>query len=139
MAGLFRDMRDEEEVAELLQGGQALTRLAEPRVSLVLLPDGAPRPSGTSLSPDEMRRLLGRSVSLSRPEVVDAVVSGRLGERVPSFERTAALRGHVLVQLDSAGRCAIPTRAGKSLWLGYSSDLGVYFDEGDSTYAQVPS
>jgi len=129
VAGLFRDMRDEDDVAELLQGGQAMTRLAEPRVSLVLLPEGELCPSGPSLSPAETKRLLGRSVSLSRREVVEAVTGGRLGERPPVFARTAALRGHVLLRLDSEGRARVPTGEGKYLSLRYSEELGVFFEE----------
>jgi len=44
------------------------------------------------------------------------------------FARTAALRGHVLLRLDGAGRCEVPTRDGRTVWLRYSPDLGVHFE-----------
>ncbi len=107
---------------------QAATRLTRPSVSVVLLyrnseelsftPDGAdPVDVATVPSLALTKRLLGRSVSLQHPGVVEAL----LAESVPAgWQRSSLLRFHRLIYLDAEG---IGHAGDWCLWL--DNDLGI--------------
>lgn len=77
---------------------QAVTRLAAPSVTLVILPPGEDLPSAKP-TPDDARRLLRRAVSVTRKDLV-----GALGRIAPpkGWEESPWLRHHRLVRVAPA-------------------------------------
>jgi len=112
----------EEDAPDLHPNLQALTRLANPSVSLVLLPaDSDLVPADReALSADRIQALLMHSVSTSRPGLVE-----ELSAMSPpsAFTKVAALRRHRLVLLGDDGTAAV------GRWrLAYDSELGLTID-----------
>lgn len=115
----FQRFRLEEDSPELHPALQAVTRLAEPAVSVVLLPEGSPLEPKGSEAPDRnmVRELVGRSVSVSSRLAVPALFKL---EPPPAFAASPALRRHRLLILDGNGE----TRLG-DVRLKYGPEFGV--------------
>lgn len=111
------DLSLEEDRPDLPRVAQALTRLAEPSVQLVLLGPGDKLPSADQLTFEGVRDLLARSVTVS------GWYARRLRKAlgVPSaFARKAALRDHRPVWLDAENRAEVD-----GLELSYSPITGL--------------
>ncbi len=87
------------------QSLQALTRLGEPSVGVVLVGPDEPAFDGSSApSMQNTRQLLGRSLSVSRRDLVFQLI----GETVPAgWRRSALLRNQRLVRLDRNGEASV--------------------------------
>lgn len=96
---------------------QALTRLADPSVGVVLLHD---TPAGLALTPDgppvrltgrptiaDARHLLRRAVTLSSRRVVYALLAQ---EPPKAWQQSALLSHHRLLVLDATGSCTVGTQ-----------------------------
>jgi CRISPR-associated endonuclease/helicase Cas3 len=121
----------EEEDPKVHEAFRALTRLAEPSVSLVCLhqagddlmlePGGTDETVDLQKTPDrrQTRDLLRHVVSVHRRDVVNYFVN--LGEN-PAWKETAALRYHYPVLFDENGLC---TLEGTSLTLYLNRETGL--------------
>lgn len=100
---------------------QALTRLAEPSISLVIIPEGSPLlPVDAGLTVDRIKELLMHSVSTNHPGVVRELSAA---PPPPEFANVAALRRHRLVALGPDGTAAVG-----SWQLAYDPELGLSID-----------
>jgi CRISPR-associated endonuclease/helicase Cas3 len=102
----FQKFSREEDSPELHPALQALTRLTEPTVSVVLLPEGSPLEPKGSQAPNRetVKALVGQSVSLSSWLAVNALFK----QVVPqAFQASAALRRYRLLILDSNGEAHV--------------------------------
>lgn len=115
----FQKFWREEDSPELHPALQALTRLAEPSVSVVLLPEGSPLiPKGSAAPDREMARpLVGRSVSVSSWLGVNALFKQ---EPPTAFAASPALRRHRLLILDSNSEARLD-----GVLFNYDSELGL--------------
>lgn len=113
-----QDARKEDD-PDLHPALQALTRLAGPSVSIVILPAGSPLlPEGhTAPSRATTRELLKHSVSVSSPQAVRALLALA---PPPAFEASAALQRHRLLVLDDHGTAQVG-----DLLFRYDSALGL--------------
>jgi hypothetical protein len=122
----FQRFWRQEDSPELHPALQAVTRLAQPSVDLVLLHEGSPLgpKGGNPPGRDHLKELLLNSVSVSSRLAVPALFS----LTVPAaFAASAALRRHRLLTLDSDGKA----RA-EGVVFTYDSDLGLEITrEGD--------
>lgn len=107
----------EEDRPDLPRVAQALTRLAEPSVPLILLGPGETLPSADQLTFERVRDLLERSLTVSGwyARVLREALSVP-----PAFARKAALRDHRPVWLDAEGRAEVA-----GLELSYSPITGL--------------
>lgn len=116
-AELLRNPREEDE--ELHPKLQALTRLADPSINVVLAPPG--HTLGSQIATKEVRSLLDHSMSISHRGLVPA-----LRELAPPdpFQRVPALRRHRYIPLDADGQAVV------GRWrLRYSAELGLVVEE----------
>jgi CRISPR-associated endonuclease/helicase Cas3 len=115
----FQRFEREEDSPELHPALQALTRLAEPTVSVVLLPEGSPLEPKGSEAPnrEKVRALVGQSVSLSSWLAVNALFK----QEVPkAFQASPALRRHRLLILDGNGEASV-----EGVRFSYDPQLGL--------------
>lgn len=115
----FQKNLREEDSPDLHPARQALTRLAAPNISVVLLPDGSKlAPAGRPApSRGTIKDLLLQSVSISSRRAVRALAA----EPIPDgFAATPALRRHRLLPLDANGAARVG-----DLLFRYDSELGL--------------
>jgi CRISPR-associated endonuclease/helicase Cas3 len=115
----FQRFWREEDAPDLHPALQAVTRLAEATVSVVLLPQGSPLQPKGSRAPDRdtVRALIGRSVSVSSRRVVAALFKQ---EPPQAFAASPALRRHRLLILDGNGEARV-----EGARLRYDPELGL--------------
>ena len=103
---VFQKFRREEDAPELHPALQAVTRLTEPTVSVVLLPEGSPLAPKGSNPPDRetVRELVLHSISVSSRMAVQVLFKL---EAPPAFAASPALRRHRLVLLDGDGAAVV--------------------------------
>lgn len=116
----LRDPREED--SDLHPALQALTRLAEPSVSVVLLAPGETIPS--SVGRDDVIRMLDRTVDVTNRGLVP--VLQRIEPPGP-FARSPALRRHRCFTLDEAGVARV-----EGWVLEYNADLGLRISKEES-------
>ncbi len=118
-ADLLRDPREEDE--DLHPKLQALTRLADPSINVVLVPPGHTLQEQPSA--DDVRNLLDRSIAVSHRGLVHTL----RGLAPPdAFQRVPALRRHRYIQLDEDGGAVV------GRWrLEYSAELGLVVAEAE--------
>ncbi len=97
----------EEDAPEIHAAHQALTRLGDESVRVVLLGPDAPEPGGHVPDLAEARALLHRSVEISHRALVEAL---RRSEPPVGWQRSALLRHCRPVRLDANGRAEIGLR-----------------------------
>lgn len=115
----------DEDSPELHPALQALTRLTEPTVSIVLLWESSALLGMTTKAPtrDEVRELLGHAVTVSSRRAIHALRE----QRVPAaFETNAALCHHRLVVLDGNSEARVD-----GVILRYDRELGLTVVRGD--------
>lgn len=111
----FMEHIREEDDPELPRALQAVTRLGDPSLDVVLLRAGEALPK--PLRREHTPAVLLRSVPVSHRGVVPLLLEA---EPPKAFARLSALRHHRLLQLDDSGVCMV------GLWLlRYSDDLGL--------------
>jgi len=115
----FQRFWREEDSPELHPALQAVTRLTEPTVSVVLLPEGSPLEPKGSTPPDRaiLRELVGRSVSVSSWLALNALFKQ---EVPPAFQASPALRHHRLLILDTNGEGRVD-----DVHFSYDPELGL--------------
>lgn len=125
LAAVAPDPRAEDE-PELHPAFQALTRLGEPSIPVVLLDEGWTLPDGTPInpaarpSPALTRQILGRSVPLSSRYVVNALRDQLVP---PGWKRSPLLRNHRVVMLPRVG----PAQVGHAA-VALDPELGVVIE-----------
>jgi CRISPR-associated endonuclease/helicase Cas3 len=116
----LKEAREEDE-PELHPKLQALTRLAEPSINVVLLPAGVSPPGEkTRLPPGRVKELLAYGLLVTHASAVRALAAET---PPPAFAATSALRRHRLLQLDGDGAA----RHG-ALTFRYSAELGLIIE-----------
>ena len=107
---------------------RAATRLTNPSIQLVFLPKGAGwtniANSQKRPSLDQARKLLGRSVSLQHPAVVDHFTQQPLP---PGWDNSSLLRYHRLAELGTENTC----RCGERHVMRLDDELGVVIESTD--------
>jgi CRISPR-associated endonuclease/helicase Cas3 len=117
--GLLSDPNEglEEEDPTIHEAFRALTRLAEPSVSLICLhetdrgialePDGEGAPVDVSKRPDRKlaRELLKRAINIQRRDIVDYFIKS--GRTTKEWKRSAAVRYHFPIVFDGNGLCRL--------------------------------
>lgn len=114
LASVAADPR-EEDAPTLHQEFQALTRLAEPSISVVLLGPGEhvdleTRRKGNRLTTDEVKELLGRAVTLQDRRVIGGIAAA---PAPPVFTASPLLRHHRLLRMND--RRSVDVRGGHTL------------------------
>jgi len=115
----FQKFWREEDSPELHPALQAVTRLTEPTVNVVLLPAGSPLEPKGSRTPDRdtVRALVGQSVSVSSRGAVQALFKQ---EAPPAFAASPALRRHRLLIVDTNGEGRV-----EGVRFAYDPELGL--------------
>src|SRR5579872_1737086 len=122
LADIARDPRAEES-PDLHPAHQALTRLAEPSVPIVLVDENGALPDGTAVNPAKQesnpltRALLGQSVTISSSLCVRALAD----KPVPTgWERSPLLRNHRPLRIPRGGEIRVGSAS-----IALDPDLGV--------------
>ncbi|MBI5948771.1 MAG: CRISPR-associated helicase Cas3' [Chloroflexi bacterium] len=115
----FQRFWREEDSPELHPALQALTRLTEPSVDVVFLPEGSPLLPGGNKPPDRehVKQLLLNSISVSSRMAVPVLFRQK---PPPAFETSSALRRHRLLVLDARGEVHVDR-----LVFRYDAELGL--------------
>ncbi len=115
----FQKFWREEDSPELHPALQAVTRLTEPTVSVVLLPEGSSLEPKGSAAPnrDTVKELLLHSISVSSRRAVPALFNLKVP---PALAAHAALRRHRLLILDSNDEASV-----EGVRFKYSAETGL--------------